>query len=180
MGSTRTKVLIVDGYNVIRKDPVYSSLIDEDDPAIIDVYARAREKLIDDVAGFAYGEFRAYIVFDAAGNVNSERTETVRGGVGVIFSPTGVEADSVIERLAREARADDRDVFVVTDDAATQWTVYSEGVTRMSVRMFSGEVNISADDWEEHSVPPSRSTLGARIDPEVAARLARFARGGNG
>lgn len=180
VSAQREKVLIVDGYNVIRATSEYSRLIDEDDPRNRDVYHRARTRLIDDVAGFAHGEYDAYIVFDGGGNARSEGKSSTCGGVNIIFSSAGKEADAVIESLARNARAENRDVFVVTNDAAMQWTIFRENVTRMSARMFVGEMEDDVAGREDKPVRTMKNTLGDRIDPEVARKLSEWARGKQG
>ena len=101
------RVLVVDGYNVIRESHAYRKLIDEDltDPLLHDVYVRAREALLADVAAFAQGSYEATVVFDGFGNPDPERPPMRTAGVNIVFSPSGVEADAVIERLWRECHA---------------------------------------------------------------------------
>ena len=100
--------LVVDGYNVIFATPRYQALIDEEttgEPYLgHDAHVRSRAALISDVAAFASGSYRATIVFDGSGNVNPERLPLQVGGVELIFSLPGEQADEVIERLAGEAR----------------------------------------------------------------------------
>ena len=102
---SRHELLVVDGYNVIFGTPRYEALVDE--PARgsrdHDPFDRARELLVSDVAAFAQGRYEPVIVFDAAGNVNPDHPELRRAGVRMIFSPTGVTADTVIEKLVTSA-----------------------------------------------------------------------------
>lgn len=168
-------VLLVDGYNVIGASPIYSHLREVDMDA-------ARAALISDVAAFAQRTWRATVVFDGAGNPASEGRPDRVAGIDVVFSPAGVEADAVIESLARAAREREDTVLVVTSDAATQWTVMGGGVERMSSAAFSEELGAARESWEASNPSgPRKATLGERIDPAVADRLSRWAReGGEG
>lgn len=169
-------VMIVDGYNVIRADARYSSLIDED-PQITDVYMRAREALIADVAAAAQRTYDATIVFDGGGNPYSDGKDYQVAGVRVMFSPHRKEADELIEKLATSAREAGREVLVVTSDAATQWTVFGDGVTRQSSRMFVDEVSTMNMHLEEDARVYQKATVQDRLSPEVREKLRRLARG---
>jgi len=165
------RTLIVDGYNVIRQTPPYSQLADDD----LDT---ARAALVSDVAAFAHGEWRATVVFDGHNNEASVGMEHVVAGVTVIFSRYGIDADSVIESLARAARERGDVTTVVTSDAATQWAVLGGSVGRMSSAEFSGELRDGSREWVEHA--PAGSTSGRledRIDADTKLRLWRWARG---
>ena len=127
------RILIVDGYNVIRQTPPYSHL------AKIDLDS-SRVALVSDVAAFAQGEFSATVVFDGHNNPRSNGLAHQVAGVTVVFSRFGVDADSVIESLARAARERGDATVVVTSDAQMQWAVMGGGVGRMSSAEFSGEL----------------------------------------
>ena len=101
-----------------------------------------------------------------------------RAGVQVIYSPAGVDADAVIEKIVTKARAQGADVLVVTSDEATQWTVLGDQVTRMSAAAFAQEVEVVNASWQERNpAPVMKTTLGERVSGDVAAKLARMARG---
>ncbi|MCI6681915.1 MAG: NYN domain-containing protein, partial [Parafannyhessea umbonata] len=95
------ELLVVDGYNVIHKSQRYMDLVDQPSGRLgdTDPFDRARQLLIADVAAYAQGRYEAVVVFDAAGNVSPERPNLTVAGVRTVFSPTGEDADSVIERL---------------------------------------------------------------------------------
>lgn len=178
MAARHRRVLVVDGYNVIRESPVYRALIDEDltDPVLHDVYVRARQALLADVAAFAQGTFEATVVFDGFGNPDPERPPRRTAGVNVVFSPSGVEADTVIERMVAEAREEGREVTVITSDAGVQSTVFGEGVTRLSSRMFANEADAMNDHIAElRRSPvrqgPVRATVADRVPPDVRLAL---------
>ena len=165
------RVLIVDGYNVIGRGEPYTAIARED-------LDSARARLVSDVAAYAHGTAAALVVFDGAGNPHSDGQPHDIAGVTVVFSPFGVDADSVIEQEAVARRKAGYDVTVVTSDAQTQWAVMGASVNRMSSAEFIDEV---AGERAEHadSMPSgsSRSTVSERVDAEVAGILARWARG---
>jgi uncharacterized protein len=165
------RILIVDGYNVIKQTLPYSALAEDDLDA-------ARAALVSDVSAFAHGEWDATVVFDGHNNVLSTGSSHNVAGVIVLFSKYGVDADTVIERLARSARERGDDATVVTSDAQTQWTVLGGTVARMSSAEFHGELKEGSREWEEHA--PAGETKGCledRIAAETRERLWRWARG---
>ena len=165
---------MVDGYNVIHATPRYEQLIFDrsDDPYSNDVYDRARTALIADVAAFAQRRYEPVIVFDGAGNVSADRPNLPQAGVRIEFSPTGVSADTVVQRLCIEAREAGRACSVVTSDGTIQATVMGKGVTRISARMLVDEIrSIDADVAEAEEAPQVKLTLGSRLSPEALAKL---------
>lgn len=178
MAIFRKRVLVVDGYNVIRDSPRYRRLIDEDlaGPILHDVYMRARTALIADVAAFAQGSYEATVVFDGFGNPDPERPPLRSAGVNVVFSPSGVEADTVIERLVTERREAGCEVTVITSDAGVQSTVFGDGVVRLSSRMFDNEARAMNEQIAERSVAPFtggpvHATVADRLPADLRARL---------
>ncbi len=165
------RALVVDGYNVIKQTASYSVLAEEDLDA-------ARAALVSDVSAFAHGEWAATIVFDGHNNVLSTGSPHDVDGVTVVFSRFGVDADTVIEKLAHGARERGEQVTVVTSDAQTQWTVLGGTVSRMSSAEFHGELEAGSREWEEHApVGETKGRLEDRIATETKERLWRWARG---
>ncbi len=172
--SDKPELLVVDGYNVIHCDPRYERLVYDrsDDPYSRDVHDAARTALIADVAAFAQGRYEAVIVFDGAGNVSDARPNLPRAGVDIRFSPTGVSADTVVQQLCTEARAEGRACSVVTSDGTIQAVVMGKGVTRISSRMLVDEVKqIDRDVTEAEEAPQIKMTLGSRLSPDALAKL---------
>lgn len=166
-----TRWLVVDGYNVIHQTPPYSDLAEDDRDA-------ARAALVDDVAAFSAGEWRAVVVFDGHGNPRSDGTPHEYSGVTVVFSPFGVDADAVIERYARNAREAGDEARVVTSDAQTQWAVMGGSVARCSSAEFAHEVRSTREEWRESNpCGERRSTIESRLDPQTRDVLSRWARG---
>ena len=169
------ELLVVDGYNVIFGTPRYKSLMDEPSERDLDhdPFERARELLVADVAAFAQGRYEPVIVFDAAGNVNPEHPELRRAGVRMIFSPTGVTADAVIERLVGECRRQMREVTVVTSDNTIRATVGGIPVTRISSAMLAHEIDV-LDSEREVDIAERRYgklTVEDRLDAKTLAKL---------
>ena len=179
--SRRLPGLVVDGYNAIRTCRRYSVLVDEEilDPTLHDVYVRARQALIADVAAYAKGRYEATIVFDAFGNPDPERPQLAVAGVRVVFSEPDEEADAVIERLVSEGRRQGRRMIVVTSDQLVQSTVYGQGVARLSSRMFAEETAVMNRHIEEMNEQPQyrKATLADRVPGDVRRRLWEMARG---
>lgn len=165
------RILIVDGYNVIRSTPPYR------DAAKVDLDA-ARAVLISDVAAYAQGEWAATIVFDGGGNEGSDGRPHEVAGITVIFSKYGADADSVIESLSRKARERGDDVDVVTSDAQLQWAVFGGTVIRRSAAEFAAELRTGEAEWREHApAGSSKSRIEDRLDAQTRDALARWARG---
>ena len=169
--------LVVDGYNVIFATPRYQALIDEEttgEPYLgHDAHVRSRAALISDVAAFASGSYRATIVFDGSGNVNPERLPLQVGGVDLIFSLPGEQADEVIERLAGEARQRGEAITVISSDSTVQATMGGIPITRLSSKILLKEVE--ALDVERSELARrgagTHLTVEDRLDPVTRAKL---------
>ena len=172
MGSRqRERLLIVDGYNVLRSGSRYRSIAEPDHTG--DAFNRAREALINDVASYAGREWHAVIVFDGGGNAFSTGEAASVGGVRIVFSPAGSSADRVIERLARDARERLIETLVVSSDAAIQDAVFGGGVDRMSAEGFSREAAACYEEARSGGVPGvvEKRTVAGRIDAQTLAKL---------
>jgi len=100
--------IIIDGYNLIRHSPRLSRAEARD-------LKSGREALIEALA--AYRRLRRHqitLVFDGGKQLNASRGSEERiKGIRIIFSPSGVQADDIIKRLAHENR---EKALVVTGD----------------------------------------------------------------
>ena len=175
VSSYRRELLVVDGYNVIHGIPRYEKLVYTSSPDRLsnDIHVRAREALINDVASFAIGKYDAVIVFDGAGNVDPERNTTHTAGIRVVFSPTGVSADYVIEDLCTREREAGRPCSLVTSDATIQAVAMGKGVTRISARMLAEELHVLDKDisHEIEDAKPMKLTMADRLSPEMREKL---------
>ena len=141
VGRQRKKLLIVDGYNVLRSGIRYRRI--EDPDYTDDAFNVARERLINDVVNYAGNDWRAIIVFDGGPQrVFHGGRRKPWAAVRIMFSPAGQSADKVIEKLAHDARERQVETLVVTSDATIQDTVFGNGCDRMSADGFSREVGI--------------------------------------
>ena len=98
MAQRRKRMLIVDGYNVLRSGSRYRAITSPD--YTDDSFNTARERLVNDVIDFAGRTYEAYIVYDGGGNAYSEGAPETVGRVKIIFSPAGSSADKVSETPA--------------------------------------------------------------------------------
>ena len=175
MAKHREKLLIVDGYNVLRSGSRYRAMRDNPDWTD-DVLNKSREVLLHDVISFAGRDYSAVIVYDGGHNDFSEGKVDSVGGVRIMFSPAGSTADKVIEKLAHEAREKGLEVLVVTSDATIQDTVFGGGVDRMSSNGFSQEVGMVENDSRMERAPQlsRKSTVASRIDASTLEKLKRM------
>ncbi|HEY5548541.1 MAG TPA: NYN domain-containing protein [Coriobacteriia bacterium] len=161
--------IIVDGYNVLRGTPRYAAVAARDMDA-------ARECLIGDLGARAAEGASVTIVFDGGGNPSSEGEPREVGGVTVIFSPHGHEADAVIEALAAAAREAGEPVEVVTSDGATRWTAAGGSVTVTRATSFARELADDEASWRrEDAAPRRRTTVSDAVDDGTRERLDRMA-----
>ena len=183
-------LLVVDGYNVIHGTTRYAEMIDEHagagaladvarlsrDPYGHDPFDRVRQVLVADVAAYAQRSFEPVIVFDASGNLSEDRPDFSRAGVRVVFSRTGEDADTVIERLVTKARREDRDVLLATSDNTIRFTVGGVPVTTVSSQLLAHDIDaVRADvatSYEERS--HTHLTLADRLSPEQREKLNRM------
>ena len=171
--SSRKRILIVDGFNVLRSGSRYADISAPNPDWDHDAFNRAREALINDVASYAGREFDATVVFDGGGNVESTGESRSVGGVRVVFSPAGFSADTVVEKLAHEGRASGFEVMVVSSDASIQDTVFGLGVDRMSAEGFSRELDRYYEEARLDEMPKvsEKRTLEGRIDAATLEKL---------
>lgn len=172
MAKHRNKLLIVDGYNVLRSGARYQDAFNDPDYTD-DAFNAAREQLINDVVNYAGRDMRAIVVFDGGGNEYSTGEVETVGGVRIMFSPAGHSADKVIEKLAHDARERNVEVMVVTSDATIQNSVFGQGVDRMSANGFSREMGRYYHEATLDETPKvaEKRTLADRISPEARAKL---------
>jgi predicted RNA-binding protein with PIN domain len=115
------RTVLVDGYNVIRRDPVLARL----EHTSLELARDTLLACINSSPQFRHDEVT--VVFDGAGSreagVTGSRTFR-RGRVRVMFSPPGETADAVLQRLAAGTPAG---TLVVTDDREIRDSVRRAG-----------------------------------------------------
>lgn len=171
MAKQRKKLLIVDGYNVLRSGSRYKRITSPD--YTDDTFNTARERLINDVVNYAGRDYKAVIVFDGGSNQFSQGALERLGDVQIMFSRAGETADKVIEKLAFDARERMIETLVVTSDATVQDTVFGGGVDRMSAEGFSSEVGMYYDEARLDETPKvsKKATVASRIPADTLAKL---------
>lgn len=163
--------LIVDGYNVLHAHPDYAALAEQD-------LDSARARLVSDLAGLAQGGPRVVVVFDGAGNPDSDGTPHHIGALTVIFSRSGETADTFIESLAARSRERGEDTVVVTSDAETRQAVLGGPVSVLSAANFLDVLSDDASDRGDAGHPGARRVpVEQRIDSDIRQVLAAWARG---
>lgn len=173
MAKQRKKLLIVDGYNVLRSGSRYRRLPETEEDYTDDWWNAARDRLINDVINYAGRDMGAIIVFDGGGNDFSEGKSQKVGGIRIMFSPAGQSADKVIEKLAYDAGTRGIETMVVTSDATIQDTVFGGGVDRMSADGFSHEVGEYYLEARLDDSPKvaRKNTVAERIPADTLAKL---------
>jgi predicted RNA-binding protein with PIN domain len=173
VGYKRQRLIIVDGYNVLRSGSRYKNVPADD---FTDEHTNpARERLINDVINFA-GKTPTYIVFDGGGSQNAQANVQKLGNISVVFSARGTSADRVIEKLAHDAKERGVETLVVSSDATIQDTVFGGVVDRMSADGFCREIADLESVVREEEAPAiaRKNTVAGRIPKETAEALARL------
>ena len=124
--------ILVDGYNVIKRDPSFQSLAAKR-------LAAARQLLIDQLVNhYRHTPHQVIIVFD--GEASSEQTMQDRR-VRIIYSRAGETADSVIARLAASSRALGREVELYSDDVEVKESISKHGGSVGSTSQLTKNLN---------------------------------------
>lgn len=162
--------LIIDGYNVLLGAPRYAADVQRD----ID---SARERLIADLGARAAEGQHVTVVFDGASNPFSDGETRQVGGISVIFSPAGTDADSVIEALAAVAREAEEETEVVTSDSDTRWASAGGAVVVTRASSFAKELGADESAWRREAdvAARERATVSDRLETGVRSRLDRMA-----
>lgn len=172
MAKVRKRLLIVDGYNVLRSGSRYKAILYPD--YTDDPYNTARERLINDVVAYAGADTEAVIVYDAGDAGHASETVDHIGRVKIIFTARGQSADRVIERLSHDAREAGVETMVVTSDASIQDTVFGGGVDRMSAEGFCREIaaHIDSEPYDKAPEISGKRTVADRVPADIASKLA--------
>jgi predicted RNA-binding protein with PIN domain len=117
----RSRVILVDGYNVIRHAP---ELLAAERRSL----ASGREALLAQIrASYQRAAHRVVVIFDGDGPAETRSPLTGLARGQVIYTARSVTADAVIVRLAAEERPGANDVVVVTRDADLRWHASEHG-----------------------------------------------------
>ncbi|SIS71951.1 YacP-like NYN domain-containing protein [Alicyclobacillus vulcanalis] len=167
-----TRLVIVDGYNVIARRAGRSL-------AQIEDLEEARREIEDLLSQYRamYGE-DVIVVYDAHRRPGLGHEEE-RAGVRVVFTEAGETADARIERLVYELRDDYREITVATSDAAEQQVALGGGALRISANELLVRLEKMRDDIDREAKRQEagdRHTLRDALSGELASQLERWRR----
>ncbi len=131
--------ILVDGYNVIKKNAMFQMME-------IKNMALARDTLIRQLKNrYRYTTDRVIVVFDGSdGREQTRHDDHIR----IIFSRYGETADSVIARLAKEARQAGRKIILYSDDCEVKQSVREQGGSPQSAQQLTARLKAAPADLE--------------------------------
>lgn len=158
--------LFIDGYNIIGAWPELVELREDN-------LEDARRRLVDIISEYSVASgFCTCVVFDGW-KVKGNRGTTVENPyIDIIFTPEGMTADMVIERLvARLPRF--QKIYVATSDRLEQETILAQGGLRISAMELYNMVYRQKDESRKRmaSQKKTRNPLDAHLDDEVRRQL---------
>jgi uncharacterized protein len=148
--------ILVDGYNVIKRNASFQSLGARS-------LAAARQLLIDQlVSRYRHSPHQVTVVFDGDGT--SEQTVQDRSA-RIIFSRAGETADSVLARLAAMARAGGREAELYSDDVEVRQSVTRQGGSVSSTGQLTKHLNAAPSDLARLSHHRQQARRQYGLDP---------------
>ncbi len=149
-------VILVDGYNVIKKNLMFQQLETKN-------LALARDTLIRQLKNrYRQTSYQVIVVFDGNGlQEQVAHDEHIR----IIFSRHGQTADSVIIRLAAESREAGREVILYSDDEEVKYHVKEQGGTFLTTRQLAARLNAAPSDVAMRSLHRQMARRVYGIDP---------------
>lgn len=131
--------ILVDGYNIIKNSPALRALEAKN-------LAAARAALITQLGSrYRHTPHRVFVVFDGDGAYEQVSHEQ---RICIIYSRHNETADSVIARLASEARLAQREVEMYSNDAEVRHAVVQQHGSAYSVSELTRQLNAPARDVE--------------------------------
>jgi predicted RNA-binding protein with PIN domain len=129
--------ILVDGYNIIKREASFQTVTARN-------LAAARNQLITQLVNrYRHTPHHVIVVFDGDGA--SEQT-TYDRRIRIIYSRHNETADSVIARLAAEARAAGREVEMYSDDTEVQRSVVRQGGNVYTSQQLTNSLNAAPRD----------------------------------
>ena len=154
--STVGRDILVDGYNVIKRDVSFQALS-------VKRLADARQLLVDQLASrYRHTPHQVIVVFDGDG-VSEQSTQDRR--VRIIYSRAGETADRVIARLATSARAVGREVELYSDDREVRQSVSQQGGSVGSTNQLTKHLNAAPADLARLSLHRQQARRQYGLDP---------------
>ncbi|TMC14989.1 MAG: hypothetical protein E6J34_23035 [Chloroflexi bacterium] len=129
--------VLVDGYNVIKNHLMFQVMEGKN-------LARARDLLIQQLKNrFRFTDHRVIVVFDGTG---AEEQVSHQDHIRIVFSRYGESADSVIIRLASQARLAGRKVEMYSNDGEIKHHVAEQGGTVRTTEQLTRQLNVAPTD----------------------------------
>lgn len=129
--------ILVDGYNIIKNSAMFRTVETRN-------FAAARAALLTQlVSRYRHTPHRVTVVFDGDGA--SEQVSHERR-ICIIYSRHNETADSVIARLATEARVAGREVEMYSNDGEVRQAVARQGGVVQSVTQLTNQLNAPSRD----------------------------------
>jgi uncharacterized protein len=129
--------ILVDGYNIIKNSALFQAVEAQN-------LAAARAALLAQLVNrYRHTPHRVIVVFD--GNAASEQVTHERR-IRIIYSRYNETADSVIARLAAEARQAGREVEMYSNDGEVQQAVAQQGGGVHSASQLTSQLNAPSRD----------------------------------
>ena len=129
--------ILVDGYNILKNEPSFKEAETRN-------LASARHLLITQLVNrYRHTPHQVIVVFDGDGT--TEQVSYDRR-IRIIFSRQGETADSVIARLAAEARDAGREVEMYSNDLAVQRAVAEQGGGVCTTGQLASQLNAAPRD----------------------------------
>jgi predicted RNA-binding protein with PIN domain len=148
--------ILVDGYNVIKNNLMFQALETRS-------LAEARNLLVRQLKNrYRHTTHRVIVVFD--GNGKKEQISH-DDHIRIIFSRHGETADSVIARLATEAREAGRKVEMYSDDTEVQHNVVEQGGSVRTTSQLTRQFNAAPRDVALRSMHRQAMRRQYGIDP---------------
>ena len=170
----RRRVLLVDGYNIIGDWPELRELQ-------LAALEEARDILIKRMAEYqAYTGIEVVIIFDAH-MVKGLGKKYRNFQVEVIYTREKETADEKIEKLVKELKRVDTQIFVATSDFVEQRVIFASGAFRKSARELRNEVTAIevGIQKEVHKTKSARAKTKLPITDEMAEIFEKWRRGEN-
>ncbi|UTR12492.1 NYN domain-containing protein [Evansella sp. LMS18] len=170
----RRRVLLVDGYNIIGDWPELKALQLND-------LEGARDLLIQKMAEYqAYTGIEVIIVFDAH-MVPGLGKKYNNFQLNIIYTREKETADEKIEKLVKELKRVDKQIYVATSDFVEQRVIFASGAFRKSARELRNEM-IAIEKGIEKQVKKTREAKAKTklpISKEMAEIFEKWRRGKN-
>lgn len=166
------KVLLVDGYNIIGDWPELKELQVSD-------LEGARDTLIKKMAEYqAYTGTEVTVIFDAH-MVPGLGKKFQNYALNIIYTREKETADERIEKLVKELKRVDTQIYVATSDFVEQRVIFASGAYRKSARELRTEMNQIETGIRKEVVKTKKAKARAKlpITDEMAEIFEKWRRG---